>query len=176
MQPEMRSESRAGRVWSLRPLALRDHAALLRINAANTPGVALIDANELALLLRFEGLHWVAVDGRDAVLAYLLSFPSASAYDDEELRHFRRLVPVPFHYVAQVAVDAAHRGRGIGRRLHETVARQVRRRGVRTVCADVNVDPPNQASLDFHCRLGFVPVGRAALSSGGAIALLVSTA
>ncbi|HTL67008.1 MAG TPA: GNAT family N-acetyltransferase [Lacunisphaera sp.] len=158
--------------WSLRPLAPRDHAALLRLNAANTPEVAPITAAELAHLLRFEGRHLVAVDGQDAVLAYLLSFPSSSAYDDEEMRHFRHLVSEPFHYVAQVAVDAAHRGRGIGRRFHATVARLARRRGVRMICTDVNLDPPNHASLAFHHRLGFAPVGQATLSSGWTVAFL----
>lgn len=161
-----------GGAWSLRPLAPRDHAALQRINAANTPDVAPISASELAPLLRFEGLHLVAVDGQDAVLAYLLSFPSVSAYDDEEMQHFRRLVPSPFHYVAQLAVDAAHRGRGIGRCFHATVARLARRRDVRTICTDVNLDPPNRASLEFHRRLGFVPVGQATLSSGWTVTFL----
>lgn len=172
----MRSTSKArpgrGAAWSLRPLAPRDHAALLRINAANVPEVAPVSATDLAPLLRFEGLHLVAVDAQDVVLAYLLSFPSASAYDDEEMRHFRRLVPAPFHYIAQVAVDAAHRGRGIGRSFHATVERLARRRGVRTICTDVNLDPPNHASLEFHRRLGFTPIGQATLSSGWTIAFL----
>ncbi|HVZ63627.1 MAG TPA: GNAT family N-acetyltransferase [Lacunisphaera sp.] len=171
-QSKSNSRPTGDTAWTVRPLAPRDHAALLRINAANVPDVTLITATDLAQLLRFDGLHLVAVDALDAVLAYLLSFPSASAYDDEEIGHLRRLVPAPFHCVAQVAVDAAHRGRGIGRHFHATVARLARRRGVRTVCTDVNLDPPNHASLEFHRRLGFTPSGQATLSSGWTIAFL----
>jgi L-amino acid N-acyltransferase YncA len=56
-----------------------------------------------------------------------------------------------------VYVDAAHRGRGVGRALYEALFGQLRARRLRTVCAGITI--PNEASVALHERLGFVPVG-----------------
>jgi predicted GNAT superfamily acetyltransferase len=158
--------------WRLRPLAAADHATLLRLNAEGQPAVHPLDWPTLEELLAFEGHHQVAVDDTGAVLGYLLTFASVSAYADTEISELRRRVPEPFLYICQVVVAPAHRRRGIAGAFYAAAAGAARRAGAFVLCSDVNLDPPNPDSLAFHRRLGFKEIGRGTASNGFAIAFL----
>src|SRR5258708_6584673 len=116
------SPSPAPADWSVRPFADADRPALLRLNGDNWPSVYPLDEDLLAWLRGFGGHHLVAVDRAGAVLGYLLTFSSASAYDDTEIRELRRRVTEPFLYICQVVAAPEHRGRGIARAFYEAAA------------------------------------------------------
>src|SRR4051812_38496243 len=159
--------------WSIRPLVGADRPALLRLNAENYPAVHPLDEATLDWLLAFRGgHHWVAQGGRGAVLGYVLSFASASDYDDAEIRELRRRMADPFFYICQVVVAPAARERGIARAFYRMVATAARAEGVRFLCCDVNTDPPNPGSLAFHRCLGFSEIGIGTASNGFAITFL----
>ena len=158
--------------WMIRPLQDSDRPAVLQLNAGGYPAVQTLDAAALDWLLAFAGRHLVATDASGAVVAYLLAVPSASAYDDTEIRELRLRVAEPFLYICQVVVAAELRGAGIGRALYAAVDEVARCEGVRVVCCDVNLDPPNPESLAFHQRLGFTDLGRGTASNGFAITFL----
>ncbi|MDH3705061.1 MAG: GNAT family N-acetyltransferase, partial [Acidimicrobiia bacterium] len=70
-----------------------------------------------------------------------------------------------FLYVDRVVVAPDHKGAGAGQALYRWVAR--RGRGSYPVLvAEVNTRPRNEASLRFHERFGFRPVGRADTDNG----------
>jgi len=75
-------------------------------------------------------------------------------YDSPNYGWFAARYP-RFVYVDRIAVDAGHRGAGLARRLYDEVVAVARRRGCDLVCAEVNVQPRNEASLAFHARYGF---------------------
>jgi len=56
-----------------------------------------------------------------------------------------------------VYIDAARRGRGIGRALYEELLAQLRVQRFHTACAGITL--PNDASVGLHESLGFAPVG-----------------
>lgn len=60
------------------------------------------------------------------------------------------------YYVSNVAVDEAHRGRGVGTLLIARAAREAREAGARTVVLDVESD--NSGARRLYERLGFRPV------------------
>jgi predicted GNAT superfamily acetyltransferase len=159
--------------WSLRPLTGADRAGLLQLNADNYPAVHMLDEATLGWLLAFGGgHHLVAVDRTGAVVGYLLSFASASAYDDSEISELRQRVAQPFCYICQVVVAPAQRGRGVARAFYDAVAGTARTQGVRLLCCDVNTDPPNPDSFAFHRCLGFSEIGHGTASNGFAITFL----
>lgn len=158
----------------LRPLEPRDHAAVLAVNATCQPEVAPLELADLTGLLARYGRHSVAVDlRRGRVIGYLLTFDSEeTGYNDEEIHAFRTAVARPFVYVAQIALAAEFRRVGLGRVLYESVFSAARTRGRPRLCADVNLRPPNDASLRFHARLGFRSIGEMETSIGYRVALL----
>lgn len=157
---------------TIRPLSVSDWAPLLRLNAENRPAVAPLQEAELAHLMGFDGCHLVATDVQGEVVAYLLSFPNDSAYDDTEFRWFRRHLVGPFFYICQIVVEQKHRQQQIGYALYHHLLATARQRGSPTLCCDVNTDPPNINSFAFHHSLGFAEVGSGHASDGTAIAFL----
>ena len=58
--------------------------------------------------------------------------------------------------VSVYVVDTQHR-QGVGRNLYEALFERLRQQRYRVACAGITL--PNEASVQLHQRLGFVPVG-----------------
>jgi predicted GNAT superfamily acetyltransferase len=63
-----------------------------------------------------------------------------------------------FLYIDRIVIAPGSRGAGHARRLYEDLAAVA---GDRPLCCEVNLAPPNPASLAFHERMGFAPCGEA---------------
>jgi len=70
----------------------------------------------------------------------------------------------------RVAVAASQRRRGIGAQLYD--AMEVAAASFERMVCEVNVLPPNHASLAFHAARGYVEVGRLAHGPAKLVALL----
>jgi len=97
--------------------------------------------------------------------AFLIAFDQDADHDSLNFQWFRARYP-RFIYVDRIAVDAAHAGAGHGGRLYDEVFDRARAMCYPVVCAEVNSDPPNQASLAFHDRQGFAAVDEQWLPGG----------
>ncbi len=140
----------------LRPLDAAEHGWALALNNSEVPHVSALAADSLAALVDMAALATVAeVDGAPAGL--LVAFLPGTAYDSENYRWFCDRYPA-FVYIDRVITDRAFRGRGIGRALYDHAAAFARRRAPLLTC-EVNETPPNPASLRFHERFGFRPLG-----------------
>lgn len=132
---------------------------ILEINAANVPEVGAVDADRMAYLLEQSPIALaVDIDGR--IVGFCLVMPSDSDYDSGNYRWFTERYD-DFMYLDRVAFDADAQGRGLGTLLYAEVDRlMVERGGAGQLALEVNVDPPNEPSLAFHARRGFLEVGQ----------------
>ena len=156
----------------IRAMAQADGAEVLRINAASQPKVALLDEKEWARLMALPGHHLVATREGAGVVGYMLVFFRETPYDGEEFLALRSAIAEPFIYADQVAVAEEFQGRGIGRAFYEELESAAGRRGVRILCCDVNLDPPNPGSSAFHRKLGFGVAGLMVTRDGRDVELL----
>lgn len=83
----------------------------------------------------------VAVQGSEAVIGYAVIYLAA---DESEL--------------ANLAVSASHRGRGVGRRLLEVAMAEAAAHGARAMYLEVRVS--NFAAQSLYASAGYQPVGR----------------
>jgi uncharacterized protein len=156
----------------IRPIWEADRADILQINAASCPAVAPLDGAELERLLALSDQHRVAVASDGAVLAYMLAFAQGCAYDGEEFQYFRAHFSEPFLYVDQVAVAPQRQRSRIGSQLYQALFARARSEQIEWLCCEVNLAPPNPASLDFHRQLGFTAVGNGDTLDGRRVAFL----
>ncbi|KTF30896.1 GNAT family N-acetyltransferase, partial [Xanthomonas vesicatoria] len=71
-----------------------------------------------------------------------------------------------FVYVDRIVIAARAQRRGLAAQLYDDLIRSARAAAQPRVVCEVNLRPPNPASLAFHRQLGFVPVGDAVLANG----------
>jgi predicted GNAT superfamily acetyltransferase len=143
---------------TIRPITASDLPRILEINEANVPEVGSVDAARLEFIVA-ESPIALTVEADRRVVGFCLVLGSDSAYDSVNYRWFGDRYD-DFMYLDRVAFDAASRGHGLGTALYAEVDRLMIERGDSHLALEVNVDPPNEGSLRFHARLGFVEVGQ----------------
>jgi predicted GNAT superfamily acetyltransferase len=143
----------------IRPVESLDVDRILEINQANVPEVGSVDAERMAYLVDESPIALVVdVDGE--IVGFCLVLPADSDYDSVNYRWFTERFD-DFLYLDRVAFTAEAQGRGLGTLLYAEVDRLMVERGEASHLAlEVNVEPPNEPSLAFHARRGFVEVGQ----------------
>ena len=151
-----------GRV-SIRAVTGDDLHRMLEINEANVPQVGSADLERLRFITSESAIALVAeIDA--AVVGFVLVLAPGSRYDSANYRWFMERYDDAM-YLDRVAIDDTARGRGIGSQLYAEVDAQIAARRSQGLpgthlALEVNVDPPNEPSLAFHAKHGFVEVGR----------------
>ena len=142
----------------IRTIEQGDLDRILEINEANVPEVGSVDVDRMSYLLA-ESPIALAVDLDGWTVGFCLVMPSDSAYDSVNYRWFTARYD-DFMYLDRVAFEAEAQGHGLGTLLYAEVDRLMVERGDSHLALEVNVDPPNEPSLAFHARRGFLEVGQ----------------
>jgi predicted GNAT superfamily acetyltransferase len=128
----------------------------LDLNNSEVPHVNNLDQDALNGLLAEASLSLVIdVDGMPA--AGLIAFEPGAGYASANYRWYSDNYDA-FFYVDRIVVDSTYRGNGLARQLYDQAWKRAQAQGV-MLCCEVNEDPPNEASMRFHERFGFKPVG-----------------
>jgi uncharacterized protein len=142
----------------IRDTAEADFERILELNDAEVRQTSPMDRQRLSRLHGLSSYHRVAmVDG--VIAGFLLCMREGAAYDSDNYRWFAERYP-RFVYVDRIVVSANFGARGIGSSLYADVFEFARLQGVRQICCEYNIEPPNPASRAFHDKFGFSEVGR----------------
>jgi uncharacterized protein len=152
----------------LRELTRADWPALLALNLDSVRELSELDEQRLQWILSLAH-RGLVVESEGEVAAFALAIASGTEYDSENYRWFAARFE-RFLYLDRVAVAASQRRRGIGAQLYD--AMEVAAASFERMVCEVNVLPPNHASLAFHAARGYVEVGRLAHGPAKLVALL----
>ena len=148
----------------LRPAVPTDHTAICALNLAEQQHTSPMDLARLRELDALSAYHKViCVDGR--VAAFLLAMRRGAPYVNDNFAWFDSRYP-DFLYIDRIVVSADERGRGLGRLLYEDLFDCARAHGIPLLACEYNVNPPNEASRQFHDRFGFREVGTQWVAQG----------
>jgi predicted GNAT superfamily acetyltransferase len=139
----------------LRPIEHDDVAAVLDLNAANVALLAPMDGARLDRLRGWADLARVIEHDGDFA-GFVLTFGPGTPYDSENYRWFSQRYD-DFYYLDRIVLVDRFRRRGLGGRVYDEVEQRARPHG--RMALEVNLDPPNVASLAFHERRGYAEVG-----------------
>lgn len=141
----------------IRPMVDEDLERVLQLNNDAVPAVNAHQAASLSALVTLaENAVVIEVDSVVAGFLLLLDGPGRP-YDSMNYAWFSQRYE-RFFYVDRIVIGAAFRGQRLGRKLYEWAIET----GSGTwpvLCAEVNIKPRNQVSLDFHDALDFKVVG-----------------
>jgi predicted GNAT superfamily acetyltransferase len=152
----------------LRELTRADWPRILSLNFASV--LELSDLDELRLQWLLSLTHRdLVVESEREVIAFALAIAPGTAYDSENYRWFSGRFE-RFLYLDRVVVAATQRRRGIGAQLYD--AMEAAAQPFERMVCEVNVLPPNRASLAFHGSRGYVEIGRLQHGQEKVVALL----
>jgi predicted GNAT superfamily acetyltransferase len=154
---------------AIRQAQRADTPAIVAINMAGRPGIYPLTPETAADTLA-AAPYFVVAELGGQVAGYLIGYTSQDSCEGDEFAWFQRHVP-RFLYIDQVAVAPAHRRAGISARLYAQAAAHGRALEIPALVCEVNLDPPNPASLAFHARLGFREVGIVVVQDGRTVSL-----
>lgn len=152
----------------VRDMTLDDLNVVHAINEENVPAVGQETFEDLRAIFDVCSINLVAeIDGR--VRGFCMVMPPGTDYSSPNYLYFCER-HADFVYLDRVAITADAQGRGIGPMLY----REVERRSTAPWFAlEVNVKPPNEGSMRFHVREGFVEVDRLETRPGKIVSLMM---
>jgi len=156
------------RPMRLRALTPADWPRVLALNAASVQELSELDERRLRWILSLAHRS-LAVEGDGEVVAFALAIASGTDYDSENYRWFAARFE-RFVYLDRIAVAASQRRLGLGAQLYDAI--EAAAASFERMVCEVNVRPPNPASLAFHSARGYVEVGRLAHGSTKLVAML----
>jgi uncharacterized protein len=142
----------------LRDALPADWPAVLALNAESVQHLSPMDEARLRALAA-AACYFRVVDVDGAIAGFLMAFRKGASYDGAIFRLFNERA-ADFIYIDRIVVGAAYRGQHLASRLYDDVARFARESDSETLTCEVNVVPPNPASLQFHTQNGFHEIGR----------------
>lgn len=136
---------------------------VLELNDLEVPHVGKVDMAQMYWFSDHADYFRVArIEGKFA--GFLIGLRPGSTYASPNYRWFCQRYP-DFAYIDRVAVAADARRHGIASHLYEDFASSMPDSVGHMTC-EVNVMPPNEASMRFHLRLGFQEVGTLSHDAG----------
>lgn len=152
----------------IRDLTSSDLDVAWRINQANTPAVGDEPRDAMDEILSMSTIA-LATEVGGQVVGFCMVLPPDTSYDSPNYRYFCDRFP-EFVYLDRIAFDSEHQGRGYGAAMY----REVEQRTTAPLFAlEVNVKPPNEGSLRFHMREGFVEIDQLETRPGKIVSLMV---
>ena len=128
------------------------------LNQANTPEVGSLESMQhLKQLIDFSAYNLLVLK-KDEIVGFIICMRENSAYGSENYKFFTKRLK-KFLYVDRVAIDEQHRRAGLGQAIYEDIFSQASNENL-PVALEVNTQPVNQPSLNFHEKMGFDQVGR----------------
>ena len=127
------------------------------LNQANTPKVGPLESiNHLKKLIELSAYNLLVQDD-DEIVGFIICMREGSAYGSENYKFFTQRLK-KFLYVDRVAIDEQHRREGLGQAIYKEIFTKASYDDL-PIALEVNTQPINQPSLDFHAKMGFDKVG-----------------
>ena len=127
------------------------------LNQANTPEVGSLESMQhLKQLIEFSSYNLLVLK-EDEIIGFIICMREGSAYWSENYKFFTQRLK-KFLYVDRVAIDKQHRRAGLGKAIYEDIFAQAISDSL-PIALEVNTQPVNQPSLNFHEKMGFDQIG-----------------
>jgi len=151
-----------------RTLVADDLDAVWEINQENVPAVGEESIESLGEIVASSEIALGVLED-DRIVGFCLVLPPGASYDSPNYRYFAARYQ-DFAYLDRVAFRASHQGRGLGSTLYRELESRLDRP---LLTLEVNVVPPNEGSMRFHLRSGFVELEQRETRPGKLVSLMI---
>lgn len=149
--------------FSIRKVGADDFVAVLELNEAVVPAVNSVPLEKMRWFAEHAAYFRVAKAG-DRLAAFLIGLRPGTDYESANYRWFCSRYD-DFGYIDRIAVAGHARRSGLASTLYDDFRASLPKQVTLMTC-EVNLQPPNEASMRFHERLGFRQVGAQDIGRG----------
>jgi len=149
----------------------QDAEAICSLNDAVVEVTSPMDADRFKHLLDLSN-PCIAAEKDGEVIGFVLAMQIGAGYANDNFNWFAARLN-NFVYIDRIVIGAAGQRQGLGVKLYEAVADAARAQGCLIMCAEMDLDPPNEQSLAFHAKSGFVALGTRTYETGKVVSMQV---
>lgn len=150
-----------------------DIGAILGLNAESVDVLSPMNKPRFQILAPMSDVLRVADVGGHAI-GFIMAFADNRAYGSINYRWFACRLK-NFLYIDRVVLTPFFRRNGLGTRFYQQAEEYAKAANIYWLAVEVDIAPPNLASLEFHKRQGFMEIGRQEVGSGKIVSLQVKT-
>ena len=141
-----------------REATLKDESQVLSLNTASIWATGPMNAERYRMLFQWSTYFYVA-ESQGQLNGFLLGFENGSAYDSPNYQWFDKRLH-KFMYVDRIVIKESQRGKGLGQQFYSHLFSTALTRNQHWIAAEINAQPPNPVSMQFHQKNGFLEVGK----------------
>ena len=141
----------------LRDIMVSDIEDILKINGDSVKFLSPLTHSRIEDLLKQSKYNKV-VEKEGNLAAFILAFDKSSSYDSPNFLWFKERYP-SFLYIDRIVVDKKYRREGLAKILYNDIIVFAQRNKYLFLTCEIDINPPNYGSLQFHEIYKFVEVG-----------------
>ena len=127
------------------------------LNQSNTPEVGSLDSVKHLKSLLSQSSNNLFISLDNEIIGFIVCFREGSNYQSVNYKFFSK-TETKFLYIDRVVIKDLHRRKGIGKYLYSYIESISIYENI-PLCCEVNIEPLNQPSIDFHINFGFHKIG-----------------
>lgn len=143
--------------YLIRDATVADLEAVFDLNQSEVPHVGSVTLDDMHTYFAMAVYFRVVCNDAGEIIAFLVGLGPGADYQSPNYRWFDTRYE-KFAYIDRIAVAPQARRLGIAAALYEDFAR-LALPWAPILCCEVNLQPPNPVSMDFHRRVGFSQLG-----------------
>ncbi|CAM4415813.1 GNAT family N-acetyltransferase [Vibrio agarivorans] len=137
----------------IRDILSKDLDTILALNEQFVKVLSPMDKSKLLRLLDISYVS-VVIEDENQVLGFLIALTEHKEYESINYQWFNDYCD-SFLYIDRVVVADDAQGKGIASMLYHYALDSALDNSIPCLCAEIDVLPPNEASLLFHKKMGF---------------------
>ncbi|WP_299586342.1 GNAT family N-acetyltransferase [uncultured Tateyamaria sp.] len=149
----------------------QDTETIVALNEAVVAVTSPMDSARFLHLLDLSDFCIVAEDA-GAVIGFVIAMQDGAPYDNANFAWFSERLN-KFVYIDRIVIGAGGRGKGLGKQLYDQVSAAAKAQGRLVMAAEMDLVPPNEGSLGFHKKSGFVALGERTYDTGKVVSMQI---
>ena len=153
------------------PATLAHTDDIVALNKTFVAVTSPMDASRFKHLFDISSLCLVA-ENEGKIVGFVLAMAQGDTYENDNFQWFDDRLN-RYVYIDRIVISEDGRGHGIGSQLYAYVIDWAQQQGLLQIAAEMDLMPPNEDSLKFHQKRGFVAIGSRELESGKTVSMQV---
>ena len=137
----------------IRDILRQDIDTILELNELFVDVLSPMDKRQLLRLIEISAL-FVVIEDDNQVAGFLIALIENAEYESINYQWFNEKHD-SFLYIDRIVISEKYQGKGIASKLYQYVLESASDHSIPCICAEIDVMPPNEASLLFHKKMGF---------------------